>query len=255
MLARILTAACLLAAPAAAQIEDVARAELLPGWREGGQHVAALRITLAPGWKTYWRAPGDAGIPPEFDWSGSENVAGVGVECPVPGVFDQGGMQSIGYEKSVTFPLLVTTRDAGGGIALRGRVSIGVCEDICVPVSFTVEGSLPRVGSHDAGISQARADSARKGAPMTCRISPIADGLRLEVEMDRPRMAGAMVTVIETADPSVWVSRPEISVEGQKLRASSDLVPPDAVPFALERDGLRVTHLADGQAFETIGCN
>ena len=98
---------------AATPPEDLVRAEILPGWQDGeGRHVAGLRLTMAPGWKTYWRAPGDAGIPPEFDWTGSHGVAGVEVRWPVPQVFDQSGMQSIGYHDEVVLPLEIRTTGA-----------------------------------------------------------------------------------------------------------------------------------------------
>ena len=243
------------ATPAIAQVEDSARAELLGGWREGGQHIAALKITLKPGWKTYWRAPGDAGIPPVFVWDGSRNIDVVEVEYPVPKVFDQGGMRSVGYEGSVVFPLILDAQNAGAPIALQGQVTIGVCEDICVPVSFAVAGDLAAGGVKDPVIQAARSSGAIAGGAMDCRISPIDDGLRLEVQMAAPDMGSGMFTIIETADPSVWVSQPEIVVAGGRMTSVSDLVPPDAVPFALERGGLRVTHLAGGQAVEMVGCN
>ena len=86
----IVALCCLFAGPALSQMPDnLARAEISPGWREGYSHVAGLTIRLAPGWKTYWRAPGDAGIPPSFNWSGSKNVADVRVQFPVPEVFSQ----------------------------------------------------------------------------------------------------------------------------------------------------------------------
>ena len=45
-----------------------------------GKQRVGVEITMSPGFKTYWRSPGDAGVPPVFDWSGSENVGGLDVE-------------------------------------------------------------------------------------------------------------------------------------------------------------------------------
>ena len=86
----------LLAAPALATTQDdVLSAQLRPGWQmENGGHMAAVELQLAPGWKTYWRSPGDAGIPPTFDWSGSDNVRSVRIHWPAPLVFDANGMQT-----------------------------------------------------------------------------------------------------------------------------------------------------------------
>ncbi|MFY8145805.1 MAG: protein-disulfide reductase DsbD domain-containing protein, partial [Rhodobacter sp.] len=82
-LALVLALACLSHPARAMTQDDLLSAEVLPGWRtEQGTHMAALRLTLAPGWKTYWRSPGDAGIPPLFNWSGSQNLSGVRVHWP-----------------------------------------------------------------------------------------------------------------------------------------------------------------------------
>ena len=67
----------------------------LDGWRQpDGSRLAAVEIRLAPGWHTYWRVPGDAGIPPSFDWSGSSNLASVAYEWPRPEIFDSFGMRT-----------------------------------------------------------------------------------------------------------------------------------------------------------------
>ena len=95
----------LLALPSASvalPLDKLAQVEVLPGWRAAnGDHIAGLRITLAPGWKTYWRAPGDAGIPPIFSFTGSQNIQAVAPHWPVPEVFDSNGVQTIGYHDGV----------------------------------------------------------------------------------------------------------------------------------------------------------
>jgi DsbC/DsbD-like thiol-disulfide interchange protein len=77
---------------------------------ENGGHMAAVELQLAPGWKTYWRSPGDAGIPPSFDWSGSENVKSVRLHWPAPEVFEANGMQTIGYHERLVLPVEITPR-------------------------------------------------------------------------------------------------------------------------------------------------
>lgn len=250
-----LTAALLLASTATAQVEGVVEVELLPGWREGERHIAGLQVTLAPGWKTYWRAPGDAGIPPVFDWSGSENVSGFRAEFPVPHVFDQAGMRSIGYQDDVLFPLIFETIRPGDPILLSGEVTLGVCKDICIPVDLRLSAQLPAGGTRSGPIAAALSDRAEGGEAMACALSPIADGLRVEITMAEPDMGETAAMVIETADPSVWVSEPVVLRQDGRISAVSDLVPPDAAPFALARDGLRVTFLENGRAIETVGCD
>ena len=88
---------------------------------ESGDRVvrAGVEIKLQPGWKTYWRYPGDSGVPPSFDFAASENVKSVTVLFPAPKRFEDGGGTSIGYGDDVIFPLRITARDAGKPVTLR----------------------------------------------------------------------------------------------------------------------------------------
>ena len=164
MTRKTLASLCLaltMALPASAQSYDrVVQAEVLPGWRmEDGHHMAAIRITLNPGWKTYWRAPGDAGIPPRFDWRGSGNLRNVDITWPTPEVFDQNGMRSIGYAQEVILPLRITPKRAGKPVKFKAHLNIGVCRDICVPQDIKVTASLPPdVTKRDPRIAAAMAE-------------------------------------------------------------------------------------------------
>jgi DsbC/DsbD-like thiol-disulfide interchange protein len=126
-------AAAVIAGPALAG-GPYASTALLTGWAEDeGARIAGLSIELAPGWKTYWRQPGDAGVPPRFDWSGSDNVAEVTVIWPRPHAFDSFGYRTIGYKDAVTLPLRVVAVDPSMPVTLRLSFDYGVCSDICVP--------------------------------------------------------------------------------------------------------------------------
>ncbi len=262
MLIRLFLASCLALAalPAAATPPDqILKAELLPGWREGGRHIAALRLKLAPGWKTYWRSPGEAGIPPEFDWSGSRNVSDVRMHWPVPHVFSLNGMQTIGYRDEVVLPFEVETRDAREPVRLRARVDLGVCRDICVPAEFELDGELAATGAPDPIISAAlrsRPETGREAGVgrVACRVDPIDDGLRLTAELDLPATGGAEVVVMEPGTPAIWTSEAVTSRQGARLVAVSDMVGPDGVPFALDRSAVTLTVLGDRRAVEIRGC-
>lgn len=94
---------------------------------------AGLHITLEPGTKTYWRTPGDSGVPPSFDWSASDNVADVAVAWPAPFRFPDGNGFSIGYKHDVVFPLKVSPRDRSRAIKLVLKLDYAVCDQICIP--------------------------------------------------------------------------------------------------------------------------
>jgi len=98
-----------------------------------GRVKGALAIDLAPGWKTYWRDPGDAGVPPQIDFSGSRNVASVSIAYPPPRRFsDEGGIWA-GYKKPVRFGLVLKAADPSKPMELDAKIFIGVCQSICVP--------------------------------------------------------------------------------------------------------------------------
>ena len=248
-------------APAQGLPGDIAVAQIVPGWRDAdGTHYAALAIDLAPGWKTYWRRPGEGGIPPVFDWTASANLRDVTVSFPVPEVHLQNGVESIGYADRVVFPLAIRPETAGREIRLEGQILIGVCEEICIPMDLIVSAPLPATGQSGAQIVRAAmADRPMAGAEagvgdVTCDIQPISDGLRLTARIAMPPMAARETAVIELPDPSVWVSSAETARSGATLSASVDMVPPHAAPFALSRQDVRITVFAAGQAVEIQGC-
>lgn len=238
---------------------DVVQAEVLPGWQmKNGHQMAALSLALEPGWKTYWRSPGQAGIPPLFDWSGSENVASVRVIWPSPEVFHTNGMQTVGYHDGVVWPLEVTPKVAGKPVHLHARVDMGVCKDICVPYVLDVAADLGNPGAADPRISralQARPETGREAGLTTisCEVTPIADGVRLTARMGLPKQAGETV-VFESGDPSIWVSEAETSRKGAMLVSATEMVADGGAPFVLNRSGVTVSVLGKGGSVEIAGC-
>lgn len=118
--------------------------EWLPLTTEGQALSAGLEMELADGWKTYWRMPGDAGgVPPEFDWSGSSNVARFDVAYPAPMRMTDRAGSSIGYKKHVIFPVVVKTEKSNQSVTLKLQLAFGVCREICVPSEGTYEVTIP----------------------------------------------------------------------------------------------------------------
>lgn len=109
------------------------RARLLAGGSRDGERVAGLEIALDPGFRTYWRHAGDSGLPPDFDWSGSTNVAAVEPLFPAPERFSDGTGAYFGYADHVILPLRVTPVDAAEPFELRLTLDYGVCKEICIP--------------------------------------------------------------------------------------------------------------------------
>ncbi|MEY8116698.1 protein-disulfide reductase DsbD family protein [Falsihalocynthiibacter sp. BN13B15] len=100
---------------------------------------AGLHLELEDGWKTYWRSPGEVGLPPEVDWSASENIASVDFQYPAPTRFRAFGIENFGYAHEVLFPLQVTLENPGEAAVLRGNFSLLVCAEVCIPDAFALE--------------------------------------------------------------------------------------------------------------------
>src|SRR2546430_651826 len=170
-------AACLLlvGAHAATAAEDVSRwdgdarsaARLIAGSQAAGGTAslrAGIEIRLKPGWHTYWRYPGDAGVPPQFDFKTSQNVKAVEVLWPAPERLPEvGGLTVIGYARDVILPLRIVPRERGKPVVLRVKLDYAVCEKLCVPAEAKSELTL-RGGpaSQDAALAAAEARVPRK---------------------------------------------------------------------------------------------
>jgi DsbC/DsbD-like thiol-disulfide interchange protein len=251
--------------PALAQVAAaaVASVDLLDGWREpDGSRVAALEIALAPGWHTYWRVPGAAGIPPRFDWSGSENLEAVSYEWPRPEVFERYGLRTFGYDGTLVLPLRLRPRDPSAPLDLALDLDFGVCEDICVPASAQLAARLTLSASEEAraqieaALAERPLTAAEAGvAAVTCGLSPTAQGYELTTEVTfAAAPADAPLAVLEPGQPDLWIGEPESRTEGRTVIARAPVEAAGAGGPVLERRALRVTLLDADRAVELRGC-
>src|SRR5580700_10444176 len=120
---------------------------------------AGIELQLDPGWKTYWRYPGDSGVPPTFDFSGSDNVKSVTVEWPAPQRFPDGaGGNSIGYVGRIILPLRVFQNNAAKATSLHLKLGYDVCGNLCVPADANLTLALSGDGAEENAIEK---DAAR----------------------------------------------------------------------------------------------
>lgn len=237
------------------QHEPYSSLRLIDGGVENEQtRLAGIEIKLKPGWKTYWRTPGDSGIPPRFDFSGSDNVAHVTVLWPVPAAFDDGGGGlSFGYHDRVIFPLRVAPKDAARPVTLKLSAQYAACERLCVPASALTQTTL-------AGTPVSRTDLALALARVPRRVAPGPDHALRAIQRDA---AGAKLLIdVATATPNVtlfaegptpdWAIPLPKEVDSGEPGLRRFAISTDGAPASLKSRGfdLRITLAADAGSEE-----
>ncbi len=144
-----------------------------------GSEGAGVEIKLAPGSITYWRDPGDAGLPPAFDFAGSVNLAKAEAVLPAPArIKEPGGGEAFGYERGVIFPIALSPADPGKPVTLALKLNYAVCEKICVPAQAKLSLTLPLGASpFDAALKLARQAAPRSvdANAIGATLSPLDD--------------------------------------------------------------------------------
>ena len=123
-----------------------------------------IEIALDPGFKTYWRSPGESGLPPAFDWAGSENLSAAEVLWPAPHRFEDAGGVAYGYKDRVLLPVRVSPNDAAKPLRLALKLDYGVCKDICIPAQASL-ALAPRPGEAGSPAPEIAAALARVPRP------------------------------------------------------------------------------------------
>jgi DsbC/DsbD-like thiol-disulfide interchange protein len=219
---------------------------LLAGSRSGAVLMGGIAFQLQPGWKTYWRTPGDSGVPPRFDFSKSENVEAVTVLWPAPTKFDDGaGGTSLGYKQQVVLPLRIVAKNADKPVTLRAGISYAVCEKLCIPVEANAELAFTSVASTEDSALFAALDTVPKPAnvgdpnPFTIR----------DVKRDGKSNVLVDVAAPDTKQVSLFVEgpTPDWALPVPRLLENS---PPGVKRFAFELDGLPPGASPDGAALK-----
>jgi len=231
---------------------------LIAGAAAGNRLRAGVEIRLAPGWKTYWRYPGDSGVPPSFRLARSENVASFSVLWPAPQSFADGSGRSIGYKERVIFPLHIVPIDAGKPVVLRLDLDYAVCEKLCAPVDAKAELMLDgRPSAHESTLARSEARVPKSaalgdGGPLAIRaVTRDAGGSRARVLVDVAAPDGHVELFAEGPTPD-WVlpvPEPVAGAPAGLRRFAFDL---DGLPAGASADRvtLRFTAVADEAAIE-----
>jgi DsbC/DsbD-like thiol-disulfide interchange protein len=219
---------------------------LLAGSRSGAVLLGGIAFQLQPGWKTYWRTPGDSGVPPRFDFSKSENIEAVTVLWPAPTKFDDGaGGHSMGYHDQIVLPLRIVAKNADKPVTLRADINYAVCEKLCIPVEANAEIPIASAASTEDSALFAALDTVPKPAnvgdpnPLTIR------------DVKREGKSTVLVDVVtpDTRALSLFVEgpTPDWALPVPKLLEHS---PPGVKRFAFELDGLPPGASPEGAALK-----
>ena len=217
-----------------------------------------IEFALQDGWITYWRDPGEAGIPPEFDWTGSANLADVSVAWPAPlrKAFD--GLDSYVYGDGTILPVSARVPTAGRGVAVRLLVRYGVCREICIPAVARVSLDLPAAPAA-ATVDAARIAAARDRVPhdgagdgFRLAGAGVSGGTDLLLEVTAEPPFAAPEVFLEA--PSPWrFGRPAIRLYEGGARAlvrvpvMAETLPPAGTPLtATVADGDRAAAFSFG---------
>jgi DsbC/DsbD-like thiol-disulfide interchange protein len=248
----------------------VARAQDASAW-DGEQHAAArliagaavqsdgatwlrggVEIRLDPGWKTYWRYPGDSGVPPTLDFAGSENVKSVTALWPAPKRFDDGaGGHSIGYVGDVVLPLRIAPRDPAKPSALRVTFAYAVCGNLCVPAQASLDLALSgKAGAEEGALTAAEARVPRRvplgaGGDLAVRsVHRVTDGGRVRVVVEVAAPAETPVDLFAegpTADWALPLPEPDTNTAGGAAGVRRFIFDLDGLPPGAEANGAPLT--------------
>jgi DsbC/DsbD-like thiol-disulfide interchange protein len=207
---------------------------LLAGSRSGAVLLGGIAFQLQPGWHTYWRNPGDSGVPPRFDFTKSDNVEAVTILWPAPAKFsDGGGGTSLGYQKQVVLPLRIVAKNADRPVTLRAEINYAVCEKLCIPVEASAELAFTSVASTQDGALSAALDTVPKPAtigdpnPLTIRDVKRDGKIGVLVDVAAPD-AGEVNLFVEGPTPDWALPVPKLLEQS----------PPGVKRFAFDLDGL-----------------
>jgi DsbC/DsbD-like thiol-disulfide interchange protein len=230
---------------------------LLAGSRSGTVLLGGIAFQLQGGWKTYWRTPGDSGVPPRFDFSKSDNIEAVTILWPAPTKFPDGaGGNSLGYQHHVVLPLRIVVKNPDKPVTLRAAINYAVCEKLCVPVEANAELEFTSVASTEDSALSAALDTVPKPAnigdptPLTIRDVKQDGKLGVVVDVVAPE-PGEVNLFVEGPTPDWSLPVPRLLEHGpagvKRFGFDLDGLPPGASP---EGATLKLTLVGAERSYE-----
>ncbi len=235
--------------------------DIIRGWRQSDDiHIAAINIKLEDGWKTYWRVPGIGGIAPILNWEKSKNIKNISQIWPTPNIYNEYGLQTIGYKDELLLPLQIQPIDKKQPIHLSITIDFGICSDVCVPIQTTVEERLPErtsIGKKNILDTLEKAILSGNKSPfkiVKCNIVPIKDGFEVNAffegltSFDKDTLGVVEYPVKQNG----WINQKASLVSGNQLNVHATVYN-KSIHF-IDRSDLTLTIFTKNKAFEFDGC-
>ena len=235
--------------------------DIIRGWRQSDDiHIAAINIKLEDGWKTYWRVPGIGGIAPILNWEKSKNIKNISQIWPTPNIYNEYGLQTIGYKNELLLPLQIQPIDKKQPIHLSITIDFGICSDVCVPIQTSVEERLPErtsIGKKNILDTLEKAILSGKKSPfkiVKCNIIPIKDGFEVNAffegltSFDKDTLGVVEYPVKQNG----WINQKASLISSNQLSVHA-IVYNKSIHF-IDRSDLTLTIFTKNKAFEFDGC-
>ena len=235
--------------------------DIIRGWRQSDDiHIAAINIKLEEGWKTYWRVPGIGGIAPILNWEKSKNIKNISLIWPKPNIYNEYGLQTIGYKDELLLPIQIQPIDKKQPIHLSITIDFGICSDVCVPIQTTVEEKLPErtsIGKKNILDTLEKAILSGNKSPIKivkCNIVPIKDGFEVNAffeglaSFDKDTLGVVEYPVKQNG----WINQKASLISSNQLSVHA-IVYNKSIHF-IDRSDLTLTIFTKNKAFEFDGC-
>ena len=235
--------------------------DIIRGWRQSDDiHIAAINIKLEDGWKTYWRVPGIGGIAPILNWEKSKNIKNISQIWPTPNIYNEYGLQTIGYKDELLLPLQIQPIDKKQPIHLSITIDFGICSDVCVPIQTTVEERLPErtsIGKKNILDTLEKAILSGNKSPfkiVKCNIIPIKDGFEVNAffegltSFDKDTLGVVEYPVKQNG----WINQKASLISSNQLSVHATVYN-KSIHF-IDRSDLTLTIFTKNKAFEFDGC-
>ena len=237
-------------------------AKITDGWIEKDQKlIFGLKIDLNKNWKTYWRLPGNAGLKPLFTFDKSENVFAAKIMWPSPIIFGEDNLWSIGYKDNVLLPIEITPIDTSKPIKLEIQADIGLCEDVCIPVTLNVSYfATPGQNQENYEILGAILSEPIKSddigfQPPQCIIKNGELIMEFNEKNVKTGIENIELFVIEVGSSVFYVNSQKAYVFDDRITVSTKNSVETELPGVISRERIKTTIIGSNQSLEFVGCS